>query len=100
RPSAVLARWRRDLADWRRRLPRAAAQDLGIRRPRVARLAAGLRMLSPEQVLQRGYSITLDAATGTVVRSPSEVGPGRRLQTRVRDGEIGSVVSEPPPAVR
>jgi len=92
RPSAVVSRWRRELADWQRRLPRAAALELEARRPRLARLVAGLRMLSPEQVLQRGYSITFNDADGAVVRSPDEVTPGQRLRTRVRDGEIESEV--------
>ena len=49
-----------------------------------------LRLLSPEQVLARGYSITTDAETGTVLRDAAEVKAGQRLKTRLHKGEIVS----------
>ncbi|HUA66986.1 MAG TPA: exodeoxyribonuclease VII large subunit, partial [Candidatus Saccharimonadales bacterium] len=51
---------------------------------------ARLRLLGPEQVLGRGYSITTDAATGKVLREAAEVRAGRRLKTRLKKGEIFS----------
>jgi len=49
-----------------------------------------LRLLSPEQVLARGYSITTDAETGKVLRDAAKVKPGQRLKTRLQKGEIVS----------
>jgi len=49
-----------------------------------------LRLLSPEQVLARGYSITTDAETGKVLRDAAEVKAGQRLKTRLHKGEIVS----------
>jgi len=50
-----------------------------------------LRLLDPEQVLARGYSITTDAATGKVVRDAAQVKPGQHLKSRLKSGEVRSV---------
>lgn len=62
---------------------------------RVEVLAARLDALSPLAVLDRGYSITALAATGRVVRAPSDAPPGTRLQTRTAGGVVTSVVDDP-----
>jgi exodeoxyribonuclease VII large subunit len=49
-----------------------------------------LRLLGPESVLSRGYSITLDAESGRVIRDPARVRKGARLRTRVEKGELFS----------
>jgi exonuclease VII large subunit len=41
-------------------------------------------------VLGRGYSITLEANTGKVVRDARTVHPGQRLRTRLKTGEVVS----------
>jgi exodeoxyribonuclease VII large subunit len=51
-----------------------------------------LRLLGPEQVLARGYSITMDAATGKIVRRAKDAKVGQGLKTRVKEGEIFSQV--------
>ncbi len=55
-------------------------------------LESRLRLLGPEQVLGRGYSITLDDATGKVLRSAKQIKPGQRLRTRLKSGEVQSRV--------
>jgi exodeoxyribonuclease VII large subunit len=51
-----------------------------------------LRLLGPEQVLSRGYSITMDAVTGKIVRRAQDAKRGQNLRTRVKEGEIFSKV--------
>ena len=46
------------------------------------------------QLLARGYSITTDAATGKVLRIAEEVRTGQKLKTRLKSGEVRSVVEE------
>jgi exodeoxyribonuclease VII large subunit len=58
----------------------------------LAATEARLRLLGPEQVLSRGYSITMDAATGKVLREAKRVKAGQHLKTRLKDGEILSRV--------
>jgi exodeoxyribonuclease VII large subunit len=71
-------------------LPR---RELQRRRQRLEGLLARLRLLSPQNVLNRGYSLTLDAETGALVRDTQGLVPGRRLQTRLQAGEFFSVVT-------
>jgi exodeoxyribonuclease VII large subunit len=47
-----------------------------------------LRLLGPEQVLARGYSITMAQDTGKVIRRADEVKPGQPLKTRLQSGEV------------
>ncbi|MFM8470229.1 MAG: exodeoxyribonuclease VII large subunit, partial [Limisphaerales bacterium] len=69
--------------------------QLAVRREQLATLTSRLRLLSPENVLARGYSITTDAATGAVIRRAEQVKAGQTLRTRVQHGEIESVVQRP-----
>ncbi len=62
----------------------AGAQD-------VRRLALQLRALSPLAVLQRGYSVTR-LAEGAIVTDPGQVEAGDRLETRLANGMLYSLV--------
>ncbi|MEY4200307.1 MAG: hypothetical protein RLZZ265_2047, partial [Verrucomicrobiota bacterium] len=66
--------------------------QLALRREQLAALTSRLRLLSPENVLARGYSITTDAASGEVIRDAKAVQAGQVLKTRLRTGEVESVV--------
>ncbi|SPE53130.1 exported hypothetical protein [Verrucomicrobia bacterium] len=76
------------------RLRQRARYCVEALRNRLAAQEARLRLLGPEQVLARGYSITSDAATGRVLRNASEVTPGQRLKTRLKAGAVLSRAEE------
>ncbi len=95
KPANAIHRRRAGVEDLRRRLLNAAKNGLIAPRTEVSRLSEALRLLSPLNVLERGYSITLDARTGAVVRSTKAVSPGQHLRTRLAQGEIESVVIAP-----
>ena len=59
----------------------------------LAQLSASLLSLDPAAVLERGYSITTNAA-GAVLRDASSVRPGERVQTRLARGTIESEVKK------
>jgi len=80
-------RLQRGAASLRRLLPALLA---GAER-RLAHLAGQARLLDPERLLARGYTLTLDAA-GNLVKSARQVVPGQRLHTRISDGGIESIV--------
>jgi exodeoxyribonuclease VII large subunit len=61
---------------------------LKARREMLTQLQKRLNALGPEQVLARGYSITTDAATGTILRSSARVKAGQKVKTRLTDGEF------------
>ncbi len=62
----------------------------------IEQLGKILRLLSPLNVLERGYSITRLRSSGDVVRSVSKLEPGTQLTTLVQDGEIESEVTSRP----
>jgi exodeoxyribonuclease VII large subunit len=92
RPSRLLAQRRERLVEHRHRLGEQARHRLHSLRLRHDALAARLRLLGPEQVLSRGYSITLDARSGRIIRAARETSPGQKLKTRLQSGEVQSVV--------
>jgi exodeoxyribonuclease VII large subunit len=61
---------------------------------KIEALAGRLHLLGPEQVLARGYSITMDAETGAVVRQAHALRAGQRLRTRLKEGQVTSRVEE------
>jgi len=60
---------------------------------RQQRLAA----LSPDGVLARGYSITLDAESGSVIRTAGGTKVNRRVRIRLSSGHLGARVEEVEP---
>jgi exodeoxyribonuclease VII large subunit len=94
RPAQLLRQRRESLVMNQRRLRESAHVRLRNGRNRSEATEARLRLLGPEQVLSRGYSITMDAATGTVIRQARDVKPGQHLRTRVKEGEISSRVEK------
>ena len=90
---ALLVRQRREVfAQARRRLREQAEHRVRECKARLTSLDSRLRLLGPEQVLARGYSITTDAQTGKVLREAKEVKAGQRLKTRLKKGEVQSIV--------
>jgi exodeoxyribonuclease VII large subunit len=115
-PSSILARRRQRLHDLERRLQQATSVPLRMAQQRlergaaaleahhprraVARRAEHLRMLEkqlnalgPQQVLQRGYTMTL-GRKGQVIRRADALKTGDRLLTRFADGDVESIVRD------
>lgn len=92
RPIRQFAERREALARAAQQTTRLVRQRLEQRRARLENLLARHRLLGPESVLARGYSITLDAVTGALLREARATRPGQRLNTRLRSGEVVSIV--------
>lgn len=90
RPAARVLQLREELFRRWRELAPLARRELAARRERLAAAEARLRLLAPDAVLARGYSITFDAATGRVLRDAVDAPAGTRLRTRLARGEVGS----------
>lgn len=93
RPSGRLADRRRLIGELLRRLPEILHRHVRESTLRLNDFQTRLRLLSAESVLQRGYSITLDAETGGIVRDARQVQSGQRLRTRLAQGEVTSVAT-------
>jgi exodeoxyribonuclease VII large subunit len=94
RPAQLLKQRRESLVVNQRRLRESAHVHLRNGRNRFEATEARLRLLGPEQVLSRGYSITMDAATGKVLRAAKDVKVGQHLKTRLKVGEVLSKVDK------
>jgi len=96
RPRIMLKQRRELLAEMAARLGAEARRVFKDMRNAMSTLETRLRLLGPEQVLARGYSITMDEKTGKAIRAAAEVKAGQRLKTRLKTGEIRSVVRTQP----
>lgn len=59
---------------------------------RLAELRARADSFSPQQVLERGFAIVRNAATGAVLRNPADAQPGERLNITLAGGTVQVVV--------
>ncbi len=70
----------------------ALQHKMTLARSRSSALGDQLRVLGPDDVLRRGYSITYDE-DGLILRESDSVHPGARLRTRLSVGQVESVVT-------
>jgi exodeoxyribonuclease VII large subunit len=70
------------------------SQNLKMRRESIRQLERRLNSLGPNQVLARGYSITMDAASGKVLRDAAKIKVGQKLKTLLVRGEIFSAAEK------
>lgn len=92
KPSTILHERALRLRQLGDRLRRGPGEQMSALFNRLESLRSRLRLLGPEQVLARGYSITFDARTGAVCRNAGTLRPGQRLKTRLQVGEVHSRV--------
>jgi exodeoxyribonuclease VII large subunit len=92
--STRVGRYRERLRLLEPRLPIAAKTSLQTRITRVDALDRQLQALSPQAVLNRGYTITALKKTGQILRDSTAAKPGDRLVTRFADGETESIVQD------
>jgi len=92
RPKEFLKQRREALNAGQRRLRELARAQFKHCKTSLAATESRLRLLGPEQVLARGYSITMDAATGKIIRRALDAKLGQGLKTRVKEGEVFSKV--------
>jgi exodeoxyribonuclease VII large subunit len=92
RPKQLLKQRRELLKASQRRLRELTHVHLRNWKNHFGATESRLRLLGPEQVLGRGYSITMDAATSKVLRDANQVKAGQQLKTRLKKGEVFSNV--------
>jgi exodeoxyribonuclease VII large subunit len=96
RPDRHLALLRQKLEPVCDRIREGFLRQLQLRREKLNRVSEMLRLLSPDQTLQRGYTLTTDA-DGRLLRSSADAKPGAVLVTKFRDGKVSSVVQSASP---
>lgn len=93
RPDQLIGLRRQQLGALERRLSAAVRQRLAERQQRLQRGGDMLRLLAPQTVLERGFSITT-LADGRLIPSVKGLVAGTQLITRLIDGTVESVVGE------
>ena len=93
-PLTRIQRHRDHLLHLRNRLQSAQQSRHSTALQKIAALATQLRVVSPQAVLDRGFSITTNPS-GDIVRSANQVKKGDVITTRVADGTIESTVGKP-----
>jgi exodeoxyribonuclease VII large subunit len=96
RPAVLLKQRRELLHQETERLHEQTRHRMRELKNCIGTLETRLRLLGPDQVLARGYSITMDAETGKVLREAKAVGKGARIKTKLKSGEIASTVEDTP----
>lgn len=94
RPRGVVEQAGAELGRHVARLRELANRLHQAKRDRLEAACGRLKLLGPEQVLARGYSITTDLATGQLIRSVQATTKGQALRTRVHDGSVISRVED------
>ena len=90
-PAAIIAASKERLDGRVTRLRTGIAARLSRSDHRLDALSRELRAVGPQQVLARGYSVTL-REDGSIVRATSDAPEGTLLTTRVADGSVRSRV--------
>lgn len=81
------------LQNLRERLHRIQpSHSMKQRREQLRQIERRLNALGPQQVLTRGYSITMDAVTGKILKDAKKVKADQKLKTRLKNGEVISKV--------
>lgn len=92
KPKAVLAQLREKLRGAEREVMRSLHTRIAREQSSLAAVQRMLEAVSPQRVLERGFSVTL-RADGRVVRRPQDVQPGDELLTRLAEGQVASRAS-------
>jgi exodeoxyribonuclease VII large subunit len=93
-PTAQLERWRERLGRYDDALRVAAQKALQRRQQTLQVFAAKLEALSPYAVLQRGYALVRDPATGRVVTRSAHLTKGQIAEVLMADGQLQVTVNE------
>jgi exodeoxyribonuclease VII large subunit len=95
-PQRRILEQRSVLSVLRHRLETAIRPALVRRRHAIESAVGKLTALSPEKVLERGFSLTLNA-DGHLVTRAADVRAGDKVEVRLREGRLGATVDEVKP---
>jgi len=88
-PSSQIAAGKDRLGDLQRRQARAVETNLAQRRRNQGQAAHALELLGPRQTLERGFTMTLDAARRPLISATKASGE-KKIVTIFADGEVVS----------
>jgi exodeoxyribonuclease VII large subunit len=95
RPTLALKRRQETIRQISQRLSDQTQRRIRELNNRWGSASSKLKLLGPEQVLARGYSITIDESTGVILRNSCDTKSGNLLKSLLKNGEIKSRVLDP-----
>ena len=93
-PRRMLEQYTQRVDELTNRLAPGLNHHLRRDRARLQSLTSALGHLNPLSILSRGYSITKELSSGTILKDASAVAPGDLLSTRLHQGEVLSRVEK------
>jgi len=94
RPADLFLQWSQRVDETVERMNRAIQQELRHDSQRIQGISDRLLALSPEHVLQRGYSITRKVGEPKALHDADKVAAGEKLETKLANGKIISTPTE------
>ena len=82
----------KNLSDLKRRLSSVFSKFFNKKKSNFLNVKNKIELLSPEEILKRGYSITIDSASKKIIKSVNDVKDGQTIKTMVSDGSFDSTV--------
>lgn len=93
-PDNSLMRYQQQLGYLQKRLKQSIHNQINETRQALSGLSRTLNSVSPLATLDRGYSITRNAATGSILTSVANLHTGDPVNTRLSDGEIDCIIEK------
>ncbi len=94
-PRELLKRRAERISSLSETLKKTTSHSIHAYQEKLQRLSSLLSALGPTNILERGFSITLDQ-NGNVIQSPESLSPGDQITTKLRKGTIESTINEQP----
>jgi len=91
-PAGTISRCEQKLRYLNQRLPAAISRKLEKLDRRLNHAGQTLHAVSPLATLSRGYTLTLEPASGSIIRSAEQLAIGNRIETRFRQGRCTSEI--------
>lgn len=91
-PLEQIHRAQDETVEWKRRAKDDIRNYLHTQQSKLDLLNRSLELLDPKSNLKRGYSITVKASDGSIIRHQAQLHPGMTIKTLLQDGTIHSEV--------
>ncbi len=91
-PAGRLAQLHQRISDTLGKADRELSHRLQVNKLEVNSLEYRLKVLNPQQILERGYAIVTDSDSNVVISDISQINPNTNIRIRVKNGEFGAEV--------
>jgi exodeoxyribonuclease VII large subunit len=91
-PAGRITQLRQRIADALGKADRELSHRLQVNKLEISSLESRLKVLNPQQILERGYAIVTDSDSSTVISDISQIAKTTNIRVRVKNGEFEAEV--------